>query len=158
MKIYNTLAAILLFSQAIFAGIHYKQEEIGIPPTKVIISAHDSVENKTVGEILLLLGSEKKYFLKYFPLQHRYIHLTGLSVQKSHQKQGIGTELVNRALLYGKQAKYNDFQLIAHSYNNNMSTAQLVQFYKKFGFKEMYPTSEASRSVPMQLLNFKTNH
>ena len=66
------------------------------------------------------------------------IKIEHIVVDDFYKNQGIGSELIKRGIKLMKQRGFNQFYLNASPMGySGLNTHDLVQFYKKFGFKEL---------------------
>jgi ribosomal protein S18 acetylase RimI-like enzyme len=61
----------------------------------------------------------------------QYVLLDNLVVDEKHRGKGIGKELYDQTVLWGKENKANEIQLKVYNFNESA-----IEFYKKRGFKQ----------------------
>jgi ribosomal protein S18 acetylase RimI-like enzyme len=81
---------------------------------------------------------ENNYLIKYngthigwleYELFNKYIYINQIHILPEYQSKGIGTNILNEIIKYGKKNK-KDIYLDVLQYND-----KALEFYKKFGFK-----------------------
>jgi GNAT superfamily N-acetyltransferase len=66
------------------------------------------------------------------------VKIEHIEVVDTHKNTGIGSELMNRGMELMKDSGYRQFYLNASPMGfRGLATMELVNFYKKFGFKEI---------------------
>ena len=76
-------------------------------------------------------------FEKLYP-SSEIVKIENISVDDNYKNSGIGSELMKRGMELMKKNGYNQFYLNASPMGfKGLGTMDLVNFYKKFGFKEL---------------------
>jgi GNAT superfamily N-acetyltransferase len=80
---------------------------------------------------------EEDVFYKLYP-DDEIIKIGHIEVDDNYKNLGIGKKLMERGMKLMKQNGYNQFYLNASPMGfKGLNTLNLVNFYKKFGFKEL---------------------
>ena len=117
-----------------------------ISPPSIEIRAIDPLKNhKIAGKLTMLLGVTKKYFFT-----KKYGHIDNIYVKEAYRSQGIGSELMTRAMVKAKEKNLSYVTLGAFPRSHMMPLPKLVTFYEKFGFKPMAEITPQTQSIGMK--------
>jgi len=106
------------------------------------------IDNKKVGSLSMeILFDAYKYefddvfdedtFYELYP-DIEIVKIEHIEIDDNYKNSGIGSELMERGMKLMKVNGYNQFYLNASPMGfNGLGTMDLVDFYKKFGFKEL---------------------